>query len=116
MPHSVKDDTYEYCPLTTMYSAVSLASVAEDMTFLIMCAILSIAPLFPGMSSFKDKIYALLHNLLCLAHLDSLHHCAPPPSWRLLIMLELPLLVRLCNLIDALFVPEFLLLGLPVEK
>ena len=38
-----------------MYKAPSSASAAEDITALIICAIMSIAPLFHGMSSFSER-------------------------------------------------------------
>ena len=37
-----------------MYSAASSASVADDITFLMMCAMLSMAPLLGGSSESKD--------------------------------------------------------------
>ncbi len=49
-----------------MYSPASSASVADDMTFLMMCAMFSTAPLFGGMAvSFDRKKCppALLHAL-----------------------------------------------------
>ena len=38
-----------------MYKAASLALVAEDMTFLMMLAMLSMAPLLHGMVSSKER-------------------------------------------------------------
>ena len=41
--------------LATMYNTTSLASVAEDMTCLMMCAMLSTAPLLFGTEESLDK-------------------------------------------------------------
>ena len=41
--------------LAMIYSAVSSASVADDMTCFIMCVMLRIAPLFAGIPVLSDK-------------------------------------------------------------
>ena len=51
--------------LAIMYSAPSSASVADDMTFLMMCAMLRIAPLFAGICVLLNRKKCPLPYCMC---------------------------------------------------
>ncbi len=53
-PNSSKTLRMYTASRSMMYSVANSASVADDMTFLMMCAMLRMAPLFGGSSESKD--------------------------------------------------------------
>jgi hypothetical protein len=58
-----------------MYRPVSSASVAEDITFLMMCAMFRIAPLFGETVVSLERKKCPLLSFVLLARPNSLHHC-----------------------------------------
>jgi len=51
-----------------MYSAANSASVVDDITCLIMCAMLSMAPLLTGILALLERKSVLLHDCALLVH------------------------------------------------
>ncbi len=60
---------------TIMYKPVSSASVAEDITFLMMCAMFRITPLFGGTVVLLDRKKCLPVGFVLLACSNSLRCC-----------------------------------------